>query len=84
MKFPKITHSQVALIRADTFTGNILDEKFNLYISDSQIGYSVFNSKEEAIIYIRKIQMKKENIEFTILNSNEEVIYYCDGLNGPR
>ena len=80
MKFPKMKKNQVALLRSDTLTGNVLDVNFEIHISDSQIGYSIFNSEEEALIYINKIKSERKNIELTLLDFNEKVIYYNDGL----
>ena len=76
-KFPEIKDEQVVLLRAEFNTGHVLDEQFNLVISDNQKAYTVLNSVEEAIVFAKEILAEKENqIEYVIYNRNQEVLHY--------
>ena len=72
--FPKLSIKQVALIRAECNTGIILDENFRRHISAQQTFYSVFETYENALKYIKSISMK--DVEFTIYNQNRQILLY--------
>ena len=79
--FPAVTESQVVLVRVDALTGHVLDDKFKLHISESQNGYSIFNTYEEAMSYVENVIKKMPNMEVVVFNNREDVLYYFNPFN---
>jgi hypothetical protein len=78
-RFPEIKEGQAVLMRAETNTGHVLDELFNLAIRDNQKVYTIFNTIEEALESANKILNEKDKlVECIIYRKNEEVIYYLN------
>jgi hypothetical protein len=76
-KFPKIKEGQVVLLRADTSTGHVLDELFNLAIRQDQKVYTIFNTAEEALESANQILKEKDKlVECVIYGKNQETLYY--------
>ena len=85
LRFPKIKNGQVALLRADAFTGHILDEMFQLYTNNiSQKVYTIFASKKEAIEYINSSKEKFKNIDLTIYDSDQNILEYFPADMGSQ
>jgi len=72
--FPKLEGIQVAVIRAEVATGHMYDIDFNLVISDQQEIYSIFDSKEDAIDYIKNFIESNRKFEFTIFDKGGDLI----------
>lgn len=83
LPFPALKNEEVAVLRIDTMTGHILDEKYVLFMRNSnQKAFSIFSNRNEAIDFI--INNEHHNVEFLILDKNEHIIYpfeYIDRLN---
>jgi hypothetical protein len=78
-KFPEIKEGQVVLLRADSSTGHVLDELFNLATKDNQKVYTIFNTIQEALEGGNKILNEKDKlVECTILGKNKELLYYLN------
>ncbi len=76
-KFPKILKGQAVLLRADTYTGHVLDESYNVARNENQKVYTVFDSFEEALRFAQGISIeKKDLIDCTIYDFNQDVLYY--------
>ena len=80
MEFPKINKGQVVLMRAESLTGVLLDDKFNRVISKDQVFYSVFDNYESAVIYIDVIVKNKKNVEIIIYDNHQKVLHYYDPM----
>ncbi|MDR3058459.1 MAG: hypothetical protein LBU84_10015 [Prevotella sp.] len=77
--FPSLENNQVALVRADFFTGHILDKDYNLYnVSKECEIYTIFDSIDLAKLYICKQKLKYENIEYIIYGKTKEVLCYIE------
>jgi hypothetical protein len=74
-KFPKLSGNEVALVRADPGTGKVLDEEFNLAISANQNIYTIFDSVEEALEYVKSIMRETPNVEFGIYDKSQQILY---------
>jgi len=76
LSFPLLKEQEVAVLRADKMTGQVLDENYTLYLKNSNaIAFSIFNNLEEAIDFIKENSQKERNIEFYIFNKEEKIIY---------
>lgn len=74
--FPTIHDDQVALARAQKATGIILDEEFNIDISELKKVFTIFEGIQEAIDYIETIKSIRKDIEFIIYDKNQLVISF--------
>jgi hypothetical protein len=77
-KFPTLKPNQTALLRAESATGHVLDEKFDLAISDDQVVFTVFESEQEALIAAKKIISENKNIECIIYGPGENPLHQLD------
>ena len=78
LNFPKISASQVALLRVDSNTGIVLDGKFKFYLSEDQTVYSIFDNYNDAMNYVELCIKPKRTIDATLYDSLENVLYYYD------
>lgn len=74
--FPKLSESQVAILRALIATGHVVDENFDLAVSNHQKVYRVCDSLETALREIENEKQLRQDIEYVIYNANKEVIKY--------
>lgn len=79
-KFPKLEQYQVALLRADVNTGIVLDDNYEVATKDIQKVYSIFDSVDDGINYIKLVFNIRDDIEFVIYDFNNEVIQ-CISIN---
>jgi len=79
--FPELNGTEVALIRADSLTGHVLDENFDLALKDSQVVFSVFNDAAVALSFAQSIISQHRAIECVIYGKNKEVIHYITATN---
>ena len=78
-KSPEIKEGQVVLLRADSSTGHVLDELFNLAIGDNQKVYTIFNTIQEALDEGNKILNEKDKlVECLIYGKNDKAIYHLN------
>ncbi|WP_143307055.1 hypothetical protein [Chitinophaga vietnamensis] len=76
-EFPRLTGSQVALLKADAFTGHCLDQHFNLMIGGKdQEPYTVFEDYEAAYGYVQRCRLERPSLEYTIFAAGEEVVAF--------
>lgn len=76
-KFPQLAAGQVAVIRAESETGHILDESLKLVVSENQKVYTVLNDYEEALSLVYSImEASKGKVECVIYNEQQEVLKY--------
>ncbi len=75
-KFPKLIDNQVALLRADARTGQVLDEAFKVVAGDEQKVYTVLNSYYEAVRFATAAMEVEKSVEFVIYGKNEETLFY--------
>lgn len=74
LKFPTLKNEEVAILRVDTMTGHILDEKYTSYMkNNNQTVFSIFSNRKEAIDFI--INNRQPNIEFVVFDRNEHIVY---------
>ena len=76
--FSALSDSQVALLRADALTGDILDDKFELFLTESQNAYTVFESVNDARKYVDKTIKPMRSVEALVYNRVKEVVFYYD------
>ena len=75
--FPKINQTQVVLLRANCFTGHVLDSNYVNWQSrqkDEEM-YSVFNSLDEVTDYIDLQKCNYPNADYHVYNHAQEQIY---------
>lgn len=75
-QFPILNDNQVAILRADVNTGHIVDESYQLMLSDKQIAYTIFENYETALDFIKKELKTNNNIEFIIYGRDKVLIKY--------
>jgi len=73
-----MTEGQVALVRANTQYGQVLNELFQLEQSDTKKVFTVFDSLQDAKKYAESFLNKTDEYEFVIYNSKNEVLAYLD------
>ena len=74
--FPELKDNQVALLRAELKTGHVVDENFNLAISDTQEVYTIFDDVETAVAFVKKTSEINKEFEFVIYGKDKSVINY--------
>lgn len=74
--FPKLKAEQVAILRAETSTGHVLDENFELATNDEQEVYTVCESLHDAVNLVTTIMKERADIECVIYGSNKHVLKY--------
>jgi len=79
--FPKLKEGEVALLRAETLTGHILDEQLELAVNDSQKTYTVINSSDEALSVAKNLIAGRSDIECVIYGKDKEVFYFLNSQN---
>ncbi len=77
-KFPELKNNQVALLRANSLTGHVLDEILNLAVKDEQKVYTVFNSYHEALEAAKSITINDEDMECVVYGKDHEVLFYIN------
>lgn len=77
-KFPKLTNTQVALLRADINTGHVIDEKLGLAISDDQKVYTLFDDSEKALFYAKNLILENKTVECVIYSDESKILYHLD------
>jgi hypothetical protein len=76
--FPELNKNQVTLIRADKITGHVLDEQLILAADKNQKVYTVFESLNEAKIFVESFLSTNHNIELVIYSSKKDVLFYSN------
>jgi len=74
--FPILKQGQVALMRADTLKGYVLDEAFVVATDNEQIVYTVINSHTEAEETAMQIIKEHKNVECVIYDSVQKVLSF--------
>jgi hypothetical protein len=74
--FPKMSGAQVAIMRADSLTGHVLDENFKLAIDSSQKVYTIVDSFDKAMLLIESFRGKTSNVEFVIYGEGKKVLKF--------
>jgi hypothetical protein len=74
--FPELKGAEVVLMRADTRTGHVLDEQFELATKDSQTVFTLFNDVGTALSFAQSIVSQHTTIECVIYGKNKEVLHY--------
>jgi hypothetical protein len=75
-QFPDLNADQVAIMRADSLTGHVLDENFELAIDDNQIVFTTVGSLEEAMAIVKNMKTERPNIEFVIYGMDKKVLKF--------
>jgi hypothetical protein len=75
-QFPDLNDDQVAIMRADSLTGHVLDESFLLAVDDCQTVYTIADSLEDAIGIVDDLKAKNANVEFVIYGKDEVVLKF--------
>lgn len=73
-KFPALQHNQVALLRAERATGQVLDEDLKLAVSELQKVFTVFDDLHAAIVAVQKIIAANAGIECVIYDKEQVVL----------
>ena len=74
-KFPELKNNQVALLRADTRTGIVVDEMLSPVINDEQIVYTILDSYYEALKIAESIIENEDNVDCLIYGKNQDVLF---------
>ncbi len=74
--FPTLQENQVALARAQKATGIILDEQFNVHISELNEVYTIFEGMQQAIAYVDSVKGTRNDVEFIIYDRNQSVLSF--------
>lgn len=78
-KFPNIQEGQVVLLRAESKTGHVLDELFNVAINETQKVFTIFDSVEDGLVAAKTILKEKGYlVECIVYGENQELIYYLN------
>ena len=80
-RFPELKEGQVALVRADFKTGNVLDELFKEAIEIDQEIYTIFDDQNEALQFAKTLIAERKDIECVISGEDGEMIYYITPQN---
>ena len=72
--FPNLKAGQVALLRAETNTGIVLDEKFKRATKEEQKAYTIYNDVNDAILAAQNIIVERRDIECAIFDQNNAFI----------
>jgi len=80
-RFPELKEGQVALVRADFKTGNVLDETFKEAIEIDQEIYTIFDDKSQALQFAKSLINERKDIECVISGEDGEMIYYITPQN---
>ena len=74
--FSKINSNQFAIMRASSTTGSVLDDNLALAISNTQEVYTVFDSKEEAMLVANKLIEEHINIEVVVYDYQQKIVAF--------
>lgn len=74
--FPELHNSQVALLRADTNTGHVLDEELNLAVNDHQKVFTRFDDAEIALVFAKSLILQNTQLECVIYTKGKKVLYH--------
>lgn len=69
-KFPQLKDGQVALLRADTNTGIVLDKDYIYATTSDQEVYTVFDNIDSAIIFAKAVISERKGIECGIYGND--------------
>ena len=76
--FSTLNDKQVALLRTDAITGDVLDDKFELFLSETQNAYTVFESVNDAKTYVNLTVKPMRSVEALVYNRAMDVVFYYD------
>jgi hypothetical protein len=79
-EFPILNAEQVAVIRAESGTGHILDDKFNLAIDDEQKVYTIFDTTKDALVFVEKELIKRQGFDLSIFDQAQNLLYYFQSI----
>jgi len=82
MKKPKLNPNQFAVGQAEYSTGHVLNVVKTIHHQNGEV-YLVFESKDEALTYIKNTLIENPNIECWMENSLGEFVITID-INGER
>jgi hypothetical protein len=74
--FPILKEKQVAIMRADTLKGYVLDESFAVANDDKQLVYTIINSFDEALTIANQIIKEHTNVECVIYDKDQKVVSF--------
>jgi hypothetical protein len=74
--FPIINELQVVLVRACALTGHVMNEEFEKINGLKQKMYTVFDSYDDALLYIQQEILHRRNIEAGIYDCRQKQIHY--------
>ena len=80
-RFPELKEGQVALMRADFKTGNVLDEFFKEAHEADQEIYTIFNDQNQALQFAKTLIAERKDVECVISGGDGEMIYYITPHN---
>ena len=80
-KFPELKEGQVALLRADFKTGQVLDELFKEAVEINQEIYTIFDNKMEALQFAKSMIAARKDVECVISGEDGEMIFYITPQN---
>ena len=75
-KFPFLKNNQVAVLRAESASGIVCDEQFHRCITKNQKTFTVFQSIEDAGLYIDKIMATQSDFEFVIYGPGQRFLKF--------
>jgi hypothetical protein len=74
--FPELKGAEIVLMRANTRTGHVLDDQFELATKDNQTVFTLFNDIETALSFAKSIVSQHKTIECVIYGKDKEVLHY--------
>jgi len=75
-KFPYLRNNQVALLKAERGTGHIIDENFQLAVSNLQKVFIVFDNVDIALQAAKGFIISNNEIEIILYGKNKVVLYF--------
>ncbi len=74
--FPKLKGTEVALLRSEFSTGIVLNKDYSKSINSNDEVYTVFDTKEDAVIYIESALSNRSDTEFVLYDKDQNVLQY--------
>jgi len=76
INFPRLKDMQVALLRSEFSTGIVLNKDYNKALNDDDEVYTVFDTKEDALSYLKSVLPNKHDTEFVLYDKDQKVLQY--------
>jgi hypothetical protein len=76
--FPSLRHGQLAVLMAESNTGQVLTLEGKVSVKEDDIVFRIFETIKEAHEYIREVKMLNKSVEFCIYDWEQKFIELID------